>query len=419
VASPSILQLRPGALFHERYEVVACLAAGGMGAVYEILDRATAARRALKVILPELLGDAEVRARFAQEARITGGIRSEHLVSVTDAGVDEPSGVPFLVMDLLEGRELGKLVEERGPLPPADVVTYLSQAALALDKTHDAGIVHRDLKPENLFLTRRDDGSPCVKILDFGIAKVILGAGSAKQTRTLGTPLYMAPEQIVAAGPIDRRADLYALAQIAYTLLVGEPFWSEEGEAGTVYWLLTRIAAGSDERASARALRRRGAALSPAFDAWFARAAARDPAGRFARADAACEALARALAAPSAAGLTPAATVGSADPAPRRSRAARALVPALLAAAVLAVVAVYARSPRPAPLPVPVAPERPAVTSPPPAIVPAPSEAPAATAAPTVAPAASSARRLPPRPATPTAASAPPHSAPAPPEGMY
>src|SRR5205823_5924260 len=128
----------------------------------------------------------------------------------------------------LRGRDLAAEIEARSKLPPKEAVVLLSQAALALDKTHDAGIVHRDLKPENLFLTKRDDGTPRLKVLDFGIAKVVAqSAQTAKQTKSIGTPLYMSPEQIHGDAKIDARSDLYALAHIAYALLVGEPYWEE------------------------------------------------------------------------------------------------------------------------------------------------------------------------------------------------
>jgi serine/threonine-protein kinase len=288
-----------------------------MGAVYEVLDVRTASPRALKIILPDLVGDAEIRARFELEAKVTGTIQSEHLVRVTDAGVDPATGTPFLVMDLLAGEELGGLVERRGGLPAAEVAVYLFQAALALDKTHAAGIVHRDLKPENLFVVRRDDGSPCVKVLDFGIAKVVADSSRGKQTRPLGTPLYMSPEQIMAEGPIDGRADMYALGHIAYTLLTGEPFWTEEAESTpSMYALLARIMVRADEKPSARARRRRGVALPPAFDDWFAQSTAAAPGARFERASVAIAALARALGVTvTAPGLAAVDRRGASDPA--------------------------------------------------------------------------------------------------------
>ncbi len=215
--------LRIGARFHTHYEVLSCIKAGGMGAVYEVLDHRTRRRRALKLMLQSIVSDPELRARFSREATVTSDIHSEHIVETFDAGVDPATGAPFLVMELLMGDDLGAVLEKRGSLPPSEVVTLLHQAALALARTHAAGVVHRDLKPENLFVTFRDDGSPRLKVLDFGIAKVVAQSSAAKGTRSLGTPLYMAPEQIKGDAGIGPRADLYALGHIAYTLLAGRP----------------------------------------------------------------------------------------------------------------------------------------------------------------------------------------------------
>jgi serine/threonine-protein kinase len=281
-ASPQVLQ--PGATFGQRYEVVRCLSSGGMGAVYEVVHNETRRRRALKVMLPSLVADAELRARFRLEATITADVESNHIVETFDAGVDAETGAPFLVMELLKGEDLGSILEARGALPPAEVVLLLHQAALALDKTHAAGIVHRDLKPENLFVTYRDDGSPCLKILDFGIAKVVAqNVTNAKATRSMGTPLYMSPEQVTGDGAIGPRSDVYALGHIAYALLVGVAYWETELEkGGGVYPLLMRIGTGIPEPASTRAAGR--ARLSAGFDAWFARAAATRASDRFATA---------------------------------------------------------------------------------------------------------------------------------------
>jgi serine/threonine-protein kinase len=296
-SAPIAAPLSPGAVFHGRYRIVRALKSGAMGAVYEAVDENTAAPRALKVMLPSILGDADQRARFALEAKVTGSIESDHLVRVSDSGVDEASGSPFLVMELLRGEELGELLAKQGALPSADVVTYLAQASLALDKTHAAGIVHRDVKPDNLLVTKRDDGSPCVKILDFGIAKVV--AQNQQKTRALGTPLYMAPEQIKGEGAIGPRADLYSLGQVAYTLLTGEPYWAEEAAADpSLYGLLTKVMAGAVDPPAARALRRRGVSLPPSFDAWFFKATAPSQEGRFDRATLQTAALAEVFAAP-------------------------------------------------------------------------------------------------------------------------
>jgi hypothetical protein len=293
--SSDVTSLSPGTVFASRYRVVRCLGAGGQGAVYEVVDENTDSRRALKVLLPTVAQDADQRARFTREARVTGNIESDHIVRISDSGVDQATGSPFLVMELLRGEEIGKTLEKRGALDPSEAVTYLTQAALALDKTHAAGIVHRDLKPSNLFVSRRDDGSPCVKILDFGIAKVVV-QNQAEKTRALGTPLYMAPEQIKGEKAIGPRSDIYALGHVTYAMLAGEPYWSEEAkDQDSLYSLLMNVMAGATEPPSARALRRTGARLPAAFDAWFFKATALRPEDRFERASAAVAALAEAV----------------------------------------------------------------------------------------------------------------------------
>ncbi|MRG97374.1 protein kinase domain-containing protein [Polyangium spumosum] len=283
------------ALFHGRYRVIRVIKAGGMGAVYEAFDEATRRRRALKVMLPGTIEDPILRERFAQEATITGGIESDHIVQVSDAGIDEGTRMPFLVMDLLTGEELGSMLERRGALPPAEVVLYLGQAALALDKTHAANIVHRDLKPANLFVTTRDDGSPCVKILDYGVAKVMVETTFQRRTAIVGTPLYMAPEQVLGDGAIGPRADVYALGHLAFTLLSGEAYWMNEAKSSlSLFVLFKKIMLGPPEPATTRAARR-GVKLPPPFDAWFSRAANLEPQRRPERATQAiaelCEAL--------------------------------------------------------------------------------------------------------------------------------
>jgi serine/threonine-protein kinase len=268
-----------------------------MGAVYEVIDEKTAGRRALKVMLPNRLHNEGLRARFALEARITGGIESDHLVRTFDAGVDDATGTPFLVMDLLRGEDLGALLTRRKSLPAPEVALYLHQTAHALDKMHAAGIVHRDLKPDNLFLTLRDDGSPCVNILDFGIAKATVAPDPSIETRPMmGTPLYMAPEQVRGERTLGPAADVYALGHVAYALLVGESYWAEE--ASTIpspYLLLAEIMRGAHEPASARALRRRHITLPARFDPWFQTVTALAAELRFERATTAIHTLAEAL----------------------------------------------------------------------------------------------------------------------------
>ncbi|HEU4408832.1 MAG TPA: protein kinase [Polyangiaceae bacterium] len=288
-------RLPPETLFHGRYRVIRRLKAGGVGAVYEVVDEITGRRRALKIMLPAALESADLRARFAREARITGDVESDHIVQVFDAGVEAGSGAPFLVMELLRGEELGALCARRGPLPPAEALLYLSQIAHALEKTHAAGVIHRDLKPENVFVTSRDDGTVCVKILDFGLAKAVAPGDAAPPTVLMGTPLYMAPEQFRGDGRVGPGADIYALAHLAYVLLAGAPYWLAEAKAtSSAFVLFQKIMAGLPEAPSARAARR-GVRLPPGFDAWFRRATEVEPARRLDRATAAVAELAEAL----------------------------------------------------------------------------------------------------------------------------
>lgn len=277
--SPDLLA--PGSLFQGRWEIVRCMVSGGMGALYEVVHQGTRRRAALKVMRPELVASVELRERFRQETMVTAAIDSDYIVGVFDGGTDAQSGAPFLVMELLQGHDLHQELVRCRQLAHDDVVVYLRQVAWGLAKAHDAGIVHRDLKPENLFLTRRDDGSPCVKILDFGIAKIIAESlSAAKTTRAIGTPVYMAPEQIRGDRSIGPSADLYTLAHVAYVLLVGAPYWREEHkEMKSVYPLMMAIVAGFKEQPTVRAAKR-GAQLPAAFDAWFRKATAPDPLDR-------------------------------------------------------------------------------------------------------------------------------------------
>lgn len=273
--------LPAGTLFRARYRIMRLIKAGGQGAVYEVKDETTNRPRALKVMLPSLVDDADMRARFELEARVTGDIESDHLVRISDVGIDEASGAPFMVMDLLRGEDLQSVLTKRGAIPPSEALDYLAQTARVLDKTHAANIVHRDLKPDNLFVTSRDDGSPCIKILDFGIAKVIAQA-NAKKTRALGTPLYMAPEQVRGDPTIGLRVDVLALAHVAYTLLTGSPYWLEDAQADpSLAGLIMKIMGGVQESPVARALRRSGIRLPPEFEGWFRRATALSPDDRF------------------------------------------------------------------------------------------------------------------------------------------
>ena len=287
--------LLPNSTFAARYQIIRCIAAGGMGAVYEAVHLETERRRALKVMHAHFVQSAELRERFKREAKVAAQIDSDFVVDVFDGGIDDATSMPFLVMELLKGEELGKRLAAVGRFAVPEAITYLWQTALALDKTHRAQIVHRDLKPENLFLTEREDGPPRIKVLDFGVAKFVAETGTQSgQTRSLGTPLYMAPEQF-RGQRVTAQADNFALAMMAYTLLVGAPYWHDEagGDTDVVAFAL-RAHAGPQESARLRASRF-GVALPDGFDAWFSKATATDPMARFASATATITALGEVL----------------------------------------------------------------------------------------------------------------------------
>lgn len=288
--------LPEGSLFAGRYRVVRSVAAGGMGAVYEVIHVETERRRALKVMHPHLVQEEDMRERFRREARVGARVQSENIVEVFDAGVDESTQMPFLVMELLQGEELGHRMRRVGRFGPVDTIQYLYQTGLALDRAHAAGIVHRDLKPDNLFLAERDDGRPLIKVLDFGIAKFLSDAGTrGGMTRSLGTPLYMPPEQFRGTQALSPRSDLFALALVSYTLLVGHSYWYDEASVHSEPLTFALVTSkGPDEAASSRAARR-GVALPPAYDAWFRKATDVNPQGRFPSAGVMVQALSEAL----------------------------------------------------------------------------------------------------------------------------
>jgi eukaryotic-like serine/threonine-protein kinase len=221
----------PGDVLAGKYRVDRVLGAGGMGVVVEATHLQLDERVALKFMLPEALADAEVAGRFLREARLAVKLKSEHVAKVMDVGTLD-SGSPYIVMEFLEGTDLNHLLEKHGPLPFADVAEYVIQACDAIAEAHALGIVHRDLKPANLFLTRRADGAPLVKVLDFGISKANqLGEASGTVTRTstmMGSPYFMSPEQMRSAKDVDARSDVWSMGVVLYQLLTARlPFESD------------------------------------------------------------------------------------------------------------------------------------------------------------------------------------------------
>jgi serine/threonine-protein kinase len=215
-----------GSLLAGKYRVERVIGHGGMGIVVAANHDELDHRVAIKFLSPEGAKGSEWVTRFAREARAAAKIRNEHAVKVYDVGRLD-GGIPYMVMEYLEGSNLDDLLGSRTCLPLEEAADYLLQACEALAEAHLVGIVHRDLKPANLFLTHRSDGSTCVKILDFGISKVddgVLGSGVITHTQSLvGSPLYMSPERLRGLKDVDRRADIWSLGVLLQEMLTGEP----------------------------------------------------------------------------------------------------------------------------------------------------------------------------------------------------
>ena len=295
--------LAPGQTFASRYRVVRCIAEGGMGAIFEAEHTGTERRVALKLLFPHIMSVASARQKFELEAKISARVNSPYIVEVLDAGFDESSKSPYLVMELLAGQTLAARIRERGRLEADEALRVLGQVAAGLDAAHgyreasgrSSPIVHRDLKPENLFLATQHDGSTVAKILDFGIAKVLGDTGNTSQ-EVRGTPLYMAFEQ-VTAGQLSPQTDVWAFGLIAYHALTGAPYWRAAMRADTnIQALFAEILSLPIEAPSVR-LREHDATLElpAAFDGWLLRCLDRTPTSRFASAGVAVEALARAF----------------------------------------------------------------------------------------------------------------------------
>jgi serine/threonine-protein kinase len=228
----------PGDVFIDKYRIERVLGAGNMGLVLSALHIGLEQRVAIKLMLPGKAAE-EQHQRFLREARACARLKTQHAVKVLDVGKNE-TGAPYMVMEYLDGRDLAAELAARGPLPIAEAVEYVLQACEGLAEAHAAGIVHRDVKPANMYLIR-GSGAPCVKVLDFGISKV-QGDGSLALTsdvQSLGSPLYMSPEQLNCSRDVDGRTDLWALGVTLYELVAGSGNMPFNGER--IEQLCTRI----------------------------------------------------------------------------------------------------------------------------------------------------------------------------------
>ncbi len=268
--------INQGQLLTPSIRLVRPFGKGGMGSVWLADHLALKTQVVVKFMATELATNPDAVSRFAREAAAAAQVKSPHVVQMLDHGLSE-TGVPYIVMELLEGRELSKHLDERGTLSPAEVSAIVSQLCKALRRAHERHIVHRDIKPDNIFLCDVGGNDLFVKLLDFGVAKLAIGHELTGEigTRTgamVGTPYYMSPEQLVGAKDLDLRTDLWSVGVVAYQALTRElPFTAE-----TIAGLAVAIHSGPTPMPSAVR-----PDLPAGIDAWFARVCARDPKARF------------------------------------------------------------------------------------------------------------------------------------------
>jgi serine/threonine-protein kinase len=281
-AKGTLGQMKSGDVFAGKFRLDRQFAAGGMGFVWRAWNMQLDIPVAVKFMAAAMIDSPDLVARFEREARAAAQIRSPHVVSIYEHGVYER--LPYMVMELLEGEDLSHRLKRETRLPMLLTAKIVRDMCKALHRAHSLGIVHRDLKPANVFLAR-DGEDEIVKILDFGIAKLTQG-GNANMTATgemIGTPSYMSPEHIQASKSVDPRADLWAVSVIAFRALTGQlPF------TGQILDVVDRILAGAAPVPSSLA-----PDLSPAVDAFFARALNRTMDQRFQSARELAEALDR------------------------------------------------------------------------------------------------------------------------------
>jgi serine/threonine protein kinase len=228
MSDPTAQPFSPGEVLAGKYRVERVLGQGGMGVVLAAMHIHLEERVALKLMLAGASINSEAVGRFVREARAAARLESAHVAKVSDVGTLD-DGRPYMVMEYLDGQDLSQVLASTGPLPLKDAIDYVLQASEAIAEAHSIGIIHRDLKPSNLFLTRRRDRTLHVKVLDFGISKIVSTSKTERDsamTRTsamMGSPLYMSPEQMTSVKDVDGRSDIWALGVILFELLTGSP----------------------------------------------------------------------------------------------------------------------------------------------------------------------------------------------------
>ena len=251
LVGPTTGGLAIGIVLQGTYRIIRPLAEGGCGEVYLAAHTRLPGRFAVKLLHRSLVRDKDALSRFRQEAEITSSLRHPHIVQVFDFNVTD-SGVPFLVMELLEGKLLSERVRAAGPLDPLTASNIIEQIAGALHAAHARGIVHRDLKPENVMLLGGAGVDDFVKVMDFGISQASWRPRLTEGERVAGTPQYMAPEQAQGLREqIDHRSDQFSLAAIAYTLLTGQEPFRGENPIAVLYEVvhsdpIPRVGAGAE-----------------------------------------------------------------------------------------------------------------------------------------------------------------------------
>jgi serine/threonine-protein kinase len=365
------------------YRLTRVIGEGGVGTVYEGVHVQLGRKMALKVLHPDSATPETIR-RFFNEARAVNEIRHPNIIEVEDF-VTTDAGDHYLLMELLDGEDLRSLLAREGMLTPERVVAIGEQIASAIAAVHKVGIIHRDLKPDNVYV-HRTDGREVFKLLDFGIAKFLTeGQGVTRAGMTLGTPEYMAPEQIVTNGAPGPRTDIYALGMLMYECIAGAPAFTATTTAGVLRGHISEPAVPPS--------RRRGEPIPPVLEAVIMKCLEKNPEHRFQNGESVRAAL-RAdepipMVLPAGAGLT--------QRHARPRRRALQMIPAFFMAAAAAVlhfaprptgvaaagpVTAVAPSPKPSPSPTPTPTPSPSPSPTPPPKAEAPAKAPAAPAAP-------------------------------------